>query len=71
MLALPVAKTDIRTHADLVQHSCRPTSAPMLNRYILFYISFFSSSIYLWGTPRGPISLSDRSPHSHPVIFAP
>jgi hypothetical protein len=47
-----------------VQHSCRPTSAPLQNRYILFSISFFSSSIYLLGTPRGPIPQPDRSPSS-------
>jgi hypothetical protein len=31
---------NISTHADPVQHGCRPTSAYVLNRYILFYISF-------------------------------
>jgi hypothetical protein len=56
-----VALTNLRTHADKVQHSRRPTSAPVLNRFYLFYISF-SSSIYLWGTPRGPISQPGRSP---------
>jgi hypothetical protein len=46
-----------------VQHSCRPTSAPMLNRYILFIVlSLLLSSIYLRGTPRCPIPLPDRSP---------
>ena len=58
--------TNLRTHADQVQHWCRPTSTKMLNRYYLFYISFFSSSIYLWCTPRGPIPLRDRSPPLRP-----
>ena len=31
---------NISTHADPVQHWCRPTSAYVRNRYILFYISF-------------------------------
>jgi len=44
------SRTDpnISTRADLVQHSCRPTSAPMLNRYILFYSSFSSSFFYIF-----------------------
>jgi len=61
-----------------VQHSCRPTSAPMLNRFYLFHIPFFSSSIPPWATPRGPIALPDRRPPScqpfvldfHPLIPA-
>ena len=57
--------SNLRTHADQVQHSRRPTSAPVRNRFYLFYISFFSSSIYLCGTPRGPIPLPDRS---QPVV---
>jgi hypothetical protein len=57
----PRAPANLRTHADQVQHPCRPPSTPVLNRYILFSISFFSSSIYLWVTPRGPIPLPDRS----------
>ena len=61
MIGGRVTPTSIRTHADQVQHPCRPTSAPVLNRFYLFYISFFSSSIYLWGTPRGPVPLFDRS----------
>jgi hypothetical protein len=31
---------NISTHAEPVQHWCRPTSAYVRNRYILFYISF-------------------------------
>ena len=31
---------NINTHADPVQHWCRPTSTYVRNRYILFYISF-------------------------------
>jgi hypothetical protein len=38
---------DIRTHADPVQHSCRPTSAPMLHRFYFFYSYFSSSFFYL------------------------
>ena len=33
--------TNLRTHADQVRYSRRPTSAPMLNRFYLFYISSF------------------------------
>ena len=57
-----IAPINLRIHADQVLHSRRPTSALMRNRFYLFYISFFSSSIYLWGTPRGPIPQPDRSP---------
>ena len=57
-----IAPTNLRTHADQVQHPRRPTSAPVRNRYILFYSSFSSSFFYLpMGTPRGPVSLPDRS----------
>ena len=51
-----------------VQHVCRPTSTPMLNRFYLFYISFFSSPLfYLYvGYPsRHPFEL-DRSPAVRP-----
>ena len=41
-----IAPTNIRTHADVLQHSRRPTSAPVLNRYILFYRSFSSSFFF-------------------------
>jgi hypothetical protein len=54
--------SNIRSHADPHQHSCRPTSAPVRNRYILLSISFYSRFFYLWGTPRDPISKPDRSP---------
>ena len=39
---------NLRIHAYLHQHRCRPTSAPMLNRYILFdsYFSIFLPSTY-------------------------
>ena len=47
--------TNLRTHADLIQHYCGPTSAKPRNRFNSSISSFFSSSIYLWGTPRGPI----------------
>ena len=47
--------TNIRTHADLHQHWCRPPSAPMPNRFYLFYISLFCSPLfYLWGLVVGP-----------------
>jgi len=48
-----------------VQHVCRPPSTPMLNRYYLSIVLSslrLAASIYLWGTPRGPISLPDRRP---------
>jgi hypothetical protein len=32
--------TNLRTHADLVQHWCRPTSAPIRNRFHRFYKFF-------------------------------
>ena len=59
-----IAATNLRTHADPVQHWCRPTSAPVLNRFYLSIVPsslLLSSSIHLWGTPRGPIPLPDRS----------
>ena len=56
------APPNIRSPADLHQHWCRPTSAPMRTRYILFSISFYSPFFYLWGTPRDPVPLPDRSP---------
>ncbi len=55
-----VAGVNLRAHAEPVQHSCRTTSAPMLNRFYLFYSSFSSSFFYL---PMGYHSrphLSDR-----------
>jgi hypothetical protein len=54
--------TNLRTHADQVQHLCRPTSAPVLNRsYLSLFLSLLSS-MPIWGTPRGPIPQPDRSP---------
>ena len=47
-----------------VQHVCRPPSAPMLNRFYLFYISVFSSPLfylYLGYPSRHPLQ-PDRSP---------
>ena len=47
------------------QYSCRPTSAPVLNRFYLSIVlscPLLSSSIYLWGTTRGPIPHRDRIP---------
>ena len=70
-LSRRIAPSNLRTHADQVQHSRRPTSAPVRNRFYLFYISFFSSSIYLCGTPRGPIPLPDRSPPIRPGFSPP
>ena len=39
--------TNIRTHTDQLQHSRRPTSAPLLNRYILFYKFFLFFFFFL------------------------
>jgi len=38
--------TKLRTHANPVPHYCGPTSAPTLNRFCFFYISFLSSSFF-------------------------
>ena len=62
MLGGRITPTNISTHPDQVQHSRRPTSAPVLNRFNSSISSFFSSSIYLWDTPRGPIPQPYRSP---------
>jgi hypothetical protein len=49
--------TNIRSHADQDQHWCRPPSAPMLNR---FYLFFFLLSIYgVWWL--GRVSASPQS----------
>lgn len=57
--------TNIRTHADLVPHSCRPTSAPLRNR---FYSSICSSKgsfllIPLWGLVVGLHPADQFHPH--------
>jgi hypothetical protein len=62
--------TNLRTHADQVQHPCRPPSASMLNRSYLFSISVFSSSIYVWGTLAAP-SLCPNEASRPSGIFAP
>jgi hypothetical protein len=53
---------NLRTHADQVQHSCCPTSTPVLNRFYSSIVLSLLSSIRIWGTPRGPIQQPDRSP---------
>ena len=53
---------NISTHAVPVQHSCRPTSAPLLNRSHSSLFLSLLSSVRMWGTPRGPIPQPDRSP---------
>jgi hypothetical protein len=54
--------TDISTGADQVQHSCRPTSAPLLNWSHSSLFLPLLSSIPITGTPRGLIQQRDRSP---------
>ena len=61
---------NLRTHADQFQHSCRPTSASVMNRSYLFSISVFSSSIYVWGTLAAP-SLCPNEASRPSGIFAP
>ena len=56
--------TNLRTHADpssaLTSTYIGASAEPVLSLLYLFRL-FFSSSIYLWGTPRGPIPLPDSS----------
>ena len=55
--------TNIRTHADPVQHSCRPTSAPVLNRSRSSFFLFSLLSRY--GVPLAApyaISIEARRP---------
>ena len=51
-----------------VQHVCRPTSTPMLNRFYLFYISLFSSPLFYlcMGHPSRHPHQTDRSPRRPP-----
>ena len=49
--------TKFSTHVDLHRRQCGTGS---ISSIVLSFL--FLSSIYLWGTPRGPIPLPDRSP---------
>jgi hypothetical protein len=54
------------TYADLHRHQCGTGSILLQVPSLLL-----SSSIYLWGTPRGPIPLPDRSPPVRPGFRLP
>jgi len=56
-----------------VQHVCRPPSTPMLNRFFLLSISFFSSPLLIlcMGYPSRHSPQSDRSPPICPGFSTP